>query len=262
MTAVVVAPALLAVLYMAPPWGWYIIVAAACVIGAFEFFGMTHPGDRVAQTVGAILTLGFSLVLYFRTSHAPSLITAVVVVTIIGLLLTLWRLGDIPSAGLRMLAQVAGPLYIGGLLTTIGLLRRDLGDAGPGFVLLSLMFAWLGDTFGYFVGRFLGKTKLYEAVSPKKTREGYFGAVAGSVVGALIASLWFLPSLPLVNGVVLALVAGTLGPLGDLVESLLKRSTGIKDSGWIIPGHGGILDRIDAVLIIAPIVYVYTLWWR
>ncbi len=261
-TALVVAPLLLVVLFLAPPWAWYLIVFAACGVGAQELFGMTHPGDKVAQSAGVLVTLMVSLGLYYRGSDPRVLLTILLLVPIIGMLMPLWRLGEIPSAGLRMLAGVAGPLYVGGLLTTIGLMRRDAGADGPAFVLLTLMIAWLGDTGGYFFGRFLGKTKLYEAVSPKKTRAGFVGSLVGSMVGALLAHFWYLPSLPLLHALPLALVAGALGQFGDLVESLLKRSTGIKDSGWIIPGHGGILDRIDALLVASSIVYLYTLWIR
>ncbi len=261
-TAAVVAPLLLVVLFLAPPWAWYLVVFAACGIGAQEFFGMTHPGDKVSQSAGVLVTLMVSLGLYYRSSDPRVLITILLLVPIVGMLLPLWRLGDIQSAGLRMMAGVAGPLYVGGLLTTIGLMRRDAGADGPGYVLLTLMIAWLGDTGGYFFGRFLGKTKLYEAVSPKKTRAGFVGSLVGSMVGAALAHFWYLPALPLLHGLALALVAGALGQFGDLVESLLKRSTGIKDSGWIIPGHGGILDRIDALLVASSLVYLYTLWMR
>jgi phosphatidate cytidylyltransferase len=125
---------------------------------------------------------------------------------------------------------------------------------------MCLTFAWLADTGGYFFGRFLGKRKLYEAVSPKKTRAGFVGALIGAEVGGLLGHFLYLRSIPLEHVVPLALVAGALGQCGDLVESLLKRSTGIKDSGSIVPGHGGMLDRIDALIIVAPVVYLYTLW--
>lgn len=261
-TAAVVAPLLLVVLFLAPPWAWYLIVFAACGVGAQELFGMTHPGDKVAQSAGVLVTLMVSLGLYYRSSDPRVLITILLLVPIVGVLVPLWRLGDIKSAGLRMMAGVAGPLYVGALLTTIGLMRRDAGSDGPAYVLFTLMIAWLGDTGGYFFGRFLGKTKLYEAVSPKKTRAGFVGSLIGSMVGAMLAHFWYLPSIPLPSALLLALLAGALGQFGDLVESLLKRSTGIKDSGWIIPGHGGILDRIDALLVASSIVYLYTLWIR
>jgi phosphatidate cytidylyltransferase len=259
-TAGLVAPLLLVVLFLAPAWAWYIVVFVACGIAAQELFAMTHPGDAIAQAVGVVSTLAVSAAVYFRSSDPRVLLSVLVLLPVVAVMVPLWRLGEIQSAGLRIAAGVAGPLYIGMLLTTIGLLRRDQAASGPGFVLFSLMIAWLGDTGGYFFGRFLGKTKLYAAVSPKKTRAGFVGSLVGSSVGALLAHFWYLKSLPLADAIVLAVVAGALGQLGDLVESLLKRSTGVKDSGWIIPGHGGILDRIDALLIVSGIVYLYTLW--
>jgi len=152
-------------------------------------------------------------------------------------------------------------VYVALPATFLALCKRDW-DKGADVVILILLIAWIGDTGAYFAGRFLGKTKLYEAVSPKKTREGFAGSLVGSACGALLAHFWYLPALPLVSGIVIAVLAGGLGQMGDLVESLLKRSTGIKDSGWIVPGHGGILDRIDALLIVSPIIYLYTVWAR
>ena len=125
---------------------------------------------------------------------------------------------------------------------------------------MCLMFAWLADTGGYFFGRFLGKRKLYEAVSPKKTRAGFVGALVGAEVGALAGHFGYLRSIPLLHALALGLICGAFGQFGDLVESLLKRSTGIKDSGSIVPGHGGMLDRIDALIVVSPIVYLYVLW--
>ncbi len=258
LTALVAVPLLLGLLFRGPAIGFYALVVAACGIGASELFAMTHPGDRVAQGIGIAMTLGVSAGVYFFGHDSRTLIAILLVITILGVLLPLWRLGDIESAAFRLVANVAAPLYLGLLLTTIGLLRRDQGGVGAEYVVMTLTFAWFGDTGGYFAGRFLGKTKLYERVSPKKTREGYFGSIGGSVVGALVAHFWYLPSIPLLHAVLLAIVAGAIGQLGDLVESLLKRSTGVKDSGWIIPGHGGLLDRIDALLIVSPIVYLYT----
>jgi phosphatidate cytidylyltransferase len=160
------------------------------------------------------------------------------------------------------MATVFGPLYLGGGMAAIVLLKRDAAGDGPGFVLLSLMLSWLSDTGAYFAGRFLGKRKLYPAVSPKKTIAGAFGGLGGAVVGALLASFFYLRSLPVAHGVVLALVGGALGQLGDLGESLLKRSVGVKDSGGIVPGHGGILDRVDALLVTATVSYLYVVFVR
>jgi phosphatidate cytidylyltransferase len=260
LTVAVVAPPLISTMFLGPAWGFYIIVFIVTVIGASELFAMTHPGDRIAQAIGTLVTAGVSLTIYFGTHDSRTLLTLVCVVTLLGALVPLWRLGKIEDAALRILAGIAGPFYVGGLLVTIALIRRDLGSVGPHTVLFTLMVAWLGDTGGYFAGRYFGKTKLYEAVSPKKTREGFAGSLGGSVAGSLLAHFWYLPSLPLGQGAAIALLAGALGQCGDLVESLLKRSTGIKDSGWIVPGHGGILDRIDALLVVSPIIYLYAVW--
>jgi phosphatidate cytidylyltransferase len=260
LTAAIVAPILLGTLFFGPVIAWYAIVFCASLVGASELFGMTHPNDRGARAIGIVMTGAVSLTLYFEGTRPLALLTMVAAVTIGGSFVTLIRLGRIEDAALRIMAGVAGPLYVGALVTMLAMLRRDQGVNGPPYVLFALMVAWLGDTGGYFAGRFLGKTKLYEAVSPNKTREGFLGSLAGSACGALLAHFWYLPALPLVDGLVLAVVAGALGQMGDLVESLLKRSTGIKDSGWIVPGHGGILDRIDALLVVSPIVYLYTAW--
>jgi phosphatidate cytidylyltransferase len=256
-TAVVAVPVLLSTLFLGPTWAWFALVTVASAIAAQELFAMTHPGDRVAQGLGILTTIIVGVVLYHHGKDPRALLSLMVGITLFGLLIPLWRLGQIPSAGFRIMSGIAGPLYVGLLITTSALLRRD---HGPGFVLMTMMFAWFADTGGYFFGRFLGKRKLYEAVSPKKTRAGFVGALIGASFGGVLAHYWYLPEVPLAHALALAVAAGALGQLGDLVESLLKRSTGIKDSGSIIPGHGGILDRIDALLVVSGVVYVYALW--
>jgi phosphatidate cytidylyltransferase len=258
LTAVVAVPLLLGLLFYGEALWFYGLVAAACFIGASELFAMTHAGDRVAQAFGIAMTMGASVGLYFYGDDSRVFLAILLGTAIVGVLLPLWRLGDIETSALRLLANVAGPIYIGLLLTTIGLLRRDRGDEGAEYVVMTLTFAWFADTGGYFAGRFLGKNKLYEKVSPKKTREGYYGSIAGATLGGLVAHFLYLKSIPLPHALALGFICGAIGQLGDLVESLLKRSTGVKDSGWIIPGHGGLLDRIDALLIVSPIVYLYT----
>jgi phosphatidate cytidylyltransferase len=260
LTAAVVSPLLLLLLFRGPSWGFFVLVFVATGIASRELFRMTHPEDLVSQVLLISITLSLSLGMYLYESDVRALLTLTMAVVLIGPLITLFRIGRMETAALRAMAGVAGPLYIGGTLATLAMLRRDTGEWGAGYVLMTLMFAWLADTGGYFFGRFFGKTKLYEAVSPKKTRAGFVGALVGAAAGASLASFWYLPSLPIAHSLPLAIVAGGLGQLGDLVESLLKRSTGIKDSGSIVPGHGGLLDRVDALLFASPLVYLYALW--
>jgi phosphatidate cytidylyltransferase len=262
LTAAVAAPILLSLIFLGPSWGWGAFVAVACLIGSIELYGMTHPGDRVSQVVCSALTLGVMAVLWFFGADARALLAMIFVLPIVAVLLTLGRLGEMPTAAMRMLAVVFGPIYLGGGLGAGVLLHRDGKADGPGFVLLALMLSWLSDTGAYFAGRFLGKRKLYEAVSPKKTVAGAFGGIGGAAAGALLAHFFYLRSLPLSHALALAVVAGAIGQAGDLGESLLKRSFGVKDSGGIIPGHGGLLDRVDALLFTASISYMYLRFMR
>lgn len=259
-TAGVATPVLFVILYWGPAWAWLLVTLVGVGLGGWEVLGMSHPRDRVARGVGAVHAIALSAAVYAYTDEPRVLLSVLVGSVLLGLLVPLWRLGDIRTAAVRVFAGIAAPLYIA-LLTSIALMRRDMGEDGPAYVLMTLMFAWLADTGGYFAGRFLGRTRLYPAVSPNKTWEGFFGALAGATVAALVAHFITLPSLPLAHALGLALVAGSLGQLGDLAESLLKRSTAVKDSGSLLPGHGGMLDRIDALLVVGPVVWLYSVWF-
>jgi phosphatidate cytidylyltransferase len=264
LTAAIAAPLLLLLLFRGSHEAWYFLVLLATGLATFELCSMTHPDDRVAQAVCAAMSMAVSWVVYHYSHDARALLTLVLVVPIVGLMLALWRLQDMNGAALKAMSSVASPLYVGGLLACLALMRRDAGELGPYYVLLALKLSWLADTGGYFAGRFLGKDgkKLHPRVSPKKTLIGFWGSLVGALTGIFIAKLWYLRDVPLLELCVLGLVAGSLGQLGDLVESMIKRSTGIKDSGNIVPGHGGLLDRIDALLIVAPILYLYATWWQ
>jgi len=128
---------------------------------------------------------------------------------------------------------------------------------------VTLTCTWFSDTGAYFAGRFIGPAwpkKLYESVSPKKTVIGGLGGVAASFGALALAKLWYLPTLTWLDCALVAIPANVLGQTGDLCESMLKRSVGVKDSGALLPGHGGMLDRIDALLFTAPYIYFYARW--
>ncbi len=128
---------------------------------------------------------------------------------------------------------------------------------GVAWVIMAFVVTWANDTAAYFTGHAIGRHPLFARISPKKTWEGFVGGVGGSVLGALVVRwLLFSGSLGLGLAVLVGLGASVLGPLGDLAESMVKRAAGVKDSGRTIPGHGGLLDRIDALLFVAPWIYV------
>jgi phosphatidate cytidylyltransferase len=168
--------------------------------------------------------------------------------------------GPLPEAPTRVAHLVTGFLYGSVGLTALSAVR--LMPDGMAWVITALVITWANDTAAYFAGRFLGRHKLYPAVSPNKTWEGFVGGLVGSVGGLFITRAFFYPVLTVTDCLVLGVAGGILGPIGDLCESMLKRAYGVKDSGRIIPGHGGILDRIDALLFNAPLVFVYITFVR
>lgn len=263
LTAAVAVPLILLLLYRGPAWGLYPVALFASMVGAWELFGMTHKEDPFGRVVGLVVTAVVSVCAWLFGHDARAVIALMSLVPLAGPMITLARLGDLETAAMRAATLGFGPLFVGLPLTWLCVMRRDVGGReGASYVVMSLMFAWFSDTGGYFAGRAFGKHQLYAVVSPKKTWEGALGGLGGSVVGALLAHFWYLPEIPLAHALGLAVVAGALGQVGDLAESLFKRSTGVKDSGNIVPGHGGILDRVDAVLVTTTLVYLYTLFAR
>jgi len=276
LVALVAVPILLVILYLPRPEPAWALIFAASLIAMHELFAMTLPAEdrRPALVIGGIACAAFywlhplALVEPFGVrlgarwqivGESGTTVALFLAVVVPGLYY-LFRFRDIPSVAARLTATITGIVYAGFLTTYLALFKRlaPMSDGGH-FVILVLLIAWLADTGGYFAGRFLGKAKLYEAVSPKKTWAGAYGGIAGSLIGVLGMKLLFLDWLGWFDVAAIAVVGGVLGQLGDLTESLIKRSVGVKDSGALLPGHGGILDRIDAVLFIAPFVYGYVL---
>jgi phosphatidate cytidylyltransferase len=274
LVAVVAVPILLLILYFHRPEPTWALIFAASLLAMRELFGMLLPAeDRgPALVMGAVACAAFywldpvALMTYghgvpralINVSIEGNAIAAAFAVIVPGLYY-LFRFRDIPSVANRIAGTITGIVYAGFLTTYLAKLKlidpKHAGDT----VLIVLVVAWLADTGGYFAGRFIGGAKLYEAVSPKKTWAGAWGGIAGSVIGVAALKLISAHYLTWLDVGLLAIPGGILGQMGDLAESLIKRSVGVKDSGALLPGHGGILDRIDAVLFIAPYVYTYLL---
>jgi phosphatidate cytidylyltransferase len=164
----------------------------------------------------------------------------------------------IETVGGRWGASVFAPLYVGLPLLCLGAVR--VHPEGVAWLVLAMAGTWLNDTFAYAAGRLFGRHKMHPVVSPKKTWEGFAGGVFGSAVAALAVRHFLLPELSLGQALLFAAVLGVLVPAGDLAESLLKRAAGAKDSGNVIPGHGGLLDRVDSLLFAAPWTLFCTHW--
>jgi phosphatidate cytidylyltransferase len=239
-------------------WG---IVFAATLLGLREFYNMTMPNEPlVERSFGILLGMAFAASLYW---YGGEVMTATLVgATLASFLFYLFLYRDMETVARRVTAMLTGILYVALLLTFVALLKKR-GPDGGAWVFITLTCTWFSDTGAYFAGRFIGPLwpkKLYEAVSPKKTIIGGLGGLAASFGALALAKAWYLPSLTWIDCVGVAVPANLLGQMGDLCESLLKRSVGVKDSGSLLPGHGGMLDRIDALLFTAPYIYFYARW--
>jgi phosphatidate cytidylyltransferase len=226
------------------------------LLGLAEFYRMALPERKLEGSVASLAGVALPLALVFP-GYLPFM-GAVTSCVILAALLFLFRFTDIKTAAGESALLLLGILYVPLLLGHL-LLLRGLPH-GIQWVFLLLVIVMAGDSGAYYVGCNFGRRKLYPAVSPNKSVEGALGGVAGSLAGAFIARGTFFPELTVVDAVLTAILLGILGQLGDLFESLLKRSFGVKDSGTIVPGHGGILDRLDSILFAAPVAYYYAVF--
>lgn len=242
-------------------WIWLLLIEAMVILGLVEFYRMArHKGADPHERTG--VAAGAALAAFMWAGHAGGSAPVVTLFFLLVLVLELRRrrpAGSIANLG----ATVLGVFYVGWLGGHLGLLRSlPEGIGAPeGFgeraVYFTFLVTWAGDTGAYFTGRAIGRRPLLAAVSPKKTVEGTLGGLVVSTLAGLAGGHWIVPQIGMHHAVVLGFLAGIVGPIGDLVESLMKRDFGVKDAGEAIPGHGGVLDRFDSLLFVAPVIYYY-----
>ncbi len=220
-----------------------------------------RPSDRWLGSV-VVATLVVAPALH---PHGATLVF--VLATIVLLMRCLAHPEDLVVAARRAMALLLALGYVGMLaacLTAIAIFPDPGTPAGiappvgpftfgPAALLTLLVIVFAGDTGAYFAGRSLGRHKLYPLVSPKKTIEGSVGGLIASIGGAALCAWLLVPQIPQSNALVLGAACGTVAQIGDLAESMFKRASGTKDSGTLLPGHGGMLDRLDGVLFAAPV---------
>lgn len=259
-TAAVLVPIVLGVIYL-DPTHWAATIACAIVgwIALDEYLRMAIPvtGDdrgtllRVVTGLLGVAVITLPAVLGPGKVLPPLLAGSAIAVGFA----TLGRPQQLPEAGRHFAVCLAGLLYVPLLMSVLPLLKKEGLEH---WITVSLCIAFFSDTVAYVFGRLFGKHKLYPAVSPKKTWQGAFGGVLGSLIATtVVGAMWLVPTLSLGHAVVLGVLANVCGQAGDLVESMLKRTHGVKDSSNLLPGHGGMLDRIDAMIYVAPVVYYY-----
>lgn len=251
LTAIVALLVLGVLLFAMPPLVVHIALGALVVAGAWEwsgFLGSTHSGVRIAF-VGMIAALLAAVVLFF-SAWTEQILVVSLAWWFVALVWTFVFPTPIPKVARWLVGIIAlVPLYIALMM---------LYTAGPVVLLFALLVVWVADSGAYFAGKTMGRVKLAPQISPGKTWEGVIGGLLAVAVLVLLRSVWVETDLTV--WVPFCLAAGALSVVGDLTVSMFKRTAGVKDSGTLFPGHGGVLDRIDSVAAAAPLFALGLSW--
>ena len=261
LTAAVLIPLVILLLFLAPFWAVTLAAAAVAVLACWEYLGLADgSGAQTPRVVVLVAVVALFAINFFRPEMLMAGFSALAFLLFV---IVAFR-SPLERVLLDTSASIFGLLYIGLALVTIPLIWAQ--EHGPSLLLLLFCVVWAGDTVALYVGRAFGKHKLAPKLSPNKTWEGSIASVGGSLIVTLLLiglGEWMvrhnLTGLSYdgswLHWLVLAVVLNIAAQLGDLVESALKRGAKVKDSGSLLPGHGGVLDRIDALLLAAPVLW-------
>lgn len=254
LTTLALGPLLVGIVGWAPAWVWMITIALVAGLAHYEFLALGaskgYPVQRVVPIVLMLLLLSAFVV------QTVSVEVAVFAVLLIIPAVYVFANSELEEALPATAVCVLSTLYIGMLAGAVIRLRVDF-EVGAKLTFFLLVVVWIGDAGAYYVGRKFGRRRLSPRVSPKKSVEGGIGGLLTSVLAAAVIHFTFFSEFPLIHALVAAVILSVSGVIGDLAESLWKRSAAVKDSGTLIPGHGGFLDRIDSILFTAPLLYGY-----
>lgn len=255
-SAVVTLPLLFAVVIL----GGYFFFGGICIltfIGLVEYFNAVGNGNiKPMKFIGTLS--GLLLILLVFNKDTMNMLMPVITLIILTLL-------SIPifsskynflGAGATIIGILYIPLFFGYIY-----LIRNIPNTGLYFVWFVFILSWVSDTFAYFIGKRFGKTKLSPVISPKKTVEGAVGGIIAGTLGCiaygLILSSFNILNIPIIHLIIMGVLGSLISEVGDLAASSIKRNVGVKDYGKILPGHGGVLDRFDSILFVAPLIYYY-----
>jgi phosphatidate cytidylyltransferase len=240
-------------------WGIFGLVLVVTIIGTNEILRILLPESKQVWWLIYLVYLSTYVALCISDQLLGGKDSELLILVIGGFVLWICGLflGRTNEEGMDISLKASfGLLYVPFLLSFFPKLR-SIEDNGLAWVFFALLLTWSADTGAYFAGRSLGKNKLFERVSPKKTTEGAIGGLVLTVVVALVYQSMYLPSMGYIHALILGVMLCLLSIVGDLVESMIKRATGVKDSGNIMPGHGGIIDRLDSMLFTLPTTFIY-----
>jgi phosphatidate cytidylyltransferase len=257
LSTLILLPLFLWMVVEGPLWMFGATMVLAGALGQWEFTGMFEQAGvrtfrRLGLLGGSVLTASFALPVSERVTFTT------VLLVVLGAAL----FGREPGRPTwePLAVTLMGVCYVNWLLGYAFWLRGL--DSGVEWILLLVSVTWLGETAAYLVGSTLGRHRLAPAISPRKTIEGAIAQLVVSVLAALGARAWFFAALSTESAIVVGLLLGVVGQAGDLIESAIKRSVGTKDTGRLIPGHGGMLDRVDSLLVNTPVLFYYVTYAR
>jgi phosphatidate cytidylyltransferase len=258
-TAIVLIPVIYSVVRYLPPLYFLLFVAACVLIGQYEFYRFYYRAFNIFSLLGLIF--GFALLLSFYAEGNSAGAKGVVLSAIVLLVLTGFLLlkANVRDALTGASVIVFGVLYMAWPFGHLISLRYLIN--GQRLIFFILIVTWGVDTGAYYTGRLFGRHKLSPHISPGKTVEGAVGGVVSAVGAAFFAGWLFLPELSVNHTVFMGVIFGVVSQIGDLSESMLKRSAGVKDSGHILPAHGGMLDRVDSLIYTIPVFYYYIIYF-
>jgi len=253
-TALVAAPAAIWITGWGPVWLFNATIAIVCVLAMYEFLALGKAKGYDVPTVLciAIMLLIMAAFILDDLSVELGMFAALLIIPASYVFSNKSLEDSLPSSAVAVLATT----YVGMLGGSLIRLHNDFPE-GYKLVFFLLLVVWLGDSGAYYVGKQFGKHKLSPRISPKKTIEGLVGGITASILTALVIHFTFFPKFPLLHAIIAGVILSFAGVIGDLAESMWKRSAAVKDSGTLIPGHGGFLDRFDSILFTAPILYCY-----
>ncbi len=260
-TAALGVPLIILAIWFGAPWPWFsLLIAATALAGIYEFYHMANFDRREPLLyLGLLWALALVLSPHYRSLDVlPIVITATMLISLICLLCRPSR----EEAFHNWAWTIVGALYVGWMLS-YWLSLRGLED-GRNWVYLAMLTTFANDTGAFFIGRAMGKHRLAPAISAAKTWEGALGGLISAILAAVVVATVLNFISPFTfrywQTILLGFLVGLFAQLGDLVESLLKRNMGVKESGNLLPGHGGILDRFDSLIFVGAVVYYYVMW--
>lgn len=254
LTALVLSPLVIWLIGWAPGYAYVLTISLVVSLALYEFLIL---GEAKGYPVHKLLSVSLML-LILASAVLDRLEVEVAIIAVLLLIPASYVFSEPELEGALPASAVCvlGTLYVGMLGSSLLRLRLDFGEFGSDLVFFLLLVVWMGDAGAYYFGRLFGRTPL-SRISPQKTIEGSIGGMVTSVLTALVIHLTFFSEFPLFHALIAAALLSSAGVVGDLAESLWKRSAAVKDSGKLLPGHGGFFDRIDSVLFTAPILYGY-----